>query len=151
MAKVKGKPRGKPFQVGEDPRRPVIDPATDKPAPKSEYVPPDEGVPKSLADRQHIFRNPDKKHDKTGEQKNLRLFFQRKPDQFIAQMEQAEEKHRLHQIELAKVRPAGMPSDEELIEDMGTDAALQVIDDLYRKELAKVKCPQCGHVGLEST
>jgi hypothetical protein len=51
-----------------------------KPPPK--YVPPDEGVDSDLADMQHVYRNHDDRHDKTGGQHFQREASRRQPVQW---------------------------------------------------------------------
>jgi hypothetical protein len=99
---------------------------------------------------QHVYRNADNRHDKNGAHKNMRSFFTRKPDQFMAQMRDLEDKH-LAAIEAAKAQQncAGQGGQaEELIDDMGAEEALRIIEETYQKELAKVKCLRAGIWGL---
>lgn len=94
------------------------------------YVAPDEGVRQSLADMQHVYRNPSSWHDKTGVHKQLRLFFERDPSRFILQMEAAEDRHRRELLEKA---PRG---DESTVEDPSTAECLRVIREIRDRRKA---------------
>jgi hypothetical protein len=116
------------------------------------YEAPDEGLTPTHAAMQHVARNADKRHDKTGLQKNMRSFFIKKPDAFMAQLNVLDEK-------TANLKSADGREGDEVEMDRGSKRALEHCESLLR-EIAKeaereaevarpqFRCPRCNLVGV---
>ena len=81
------------FEKGEDPKRYI--PGKSEVRPLGELAPvEDDGATEQLRDMRHVYRNEDKRHDKTAGQKRMREYLKKSGDAFHRRFSALEREHR---------------------------------------------------------